>query len=248
MDIADASGDVDGFIEQYGEKARKVTKIAAEIAQRLLSAGRVEDAWRAIEAAEHSGRSGSWAWPDFAWEDARIEVLEALGRGPEAQLARWGCFERSLSSRHLRAYLVRLPDFEDIEAEKRALEHAQSSRDLLQALSFLISWPALERAAGIVLQRAGELDGDHYELLTPAADQLAVKYPLAATAILRAMIDFALKTGRSSRYPHAARHLMDCSALASGIKDFRNLESHDAYEARLRREHPRKSSFWALVA
>jgi Family of unknown function (DUF6880) len=248
MDIADASGDVEGFIEQHDERARKVPKIAAEIAQRLLSAGKVEEAWQAIEAAEHGGRSSTWDWPDFAWEDARIEVLEALGRGQDAQLARWGCFERSLSSRHLRAYLARLPDFEDVEAEKKALEYAQSSRDLLQALSFLISWPALDRAAKLVLERADELDGDHYEVLTPAADQFAEKYPLAATAILRAMIDFSLKKGRSSRYRHAARHLLDCSGLASAIKDFRNFEPHEAYVARLRREHARKSSFWALVA
>src|SRR5205085_2755356 len=52
MNIADALGDVDAFVEQYDQKARKMPKIAAEIAQRLLSAGRVEEAWQAIEAAE----------------------------------------------------------------------------------------------------------------------------------------------------------------------------------------------------
>lgn len=38
--IADVQGDVDGFIAQYDPKTRKVPKIAAEIAQRLLAAGR----------------------------------------------------------------------------------------------------------------------------------------------------------------------------------------------------------------
>src|ERR1700681_1798764 len=75
-------------------------------------------------------------------EDARIDVLETLGRADDAQAARWQCFERSLSSTHLRAYLKRLPDFDDVEAERKALEYAQRSRNLLQALSFLISWPA----------------------------------------------------------------------------------------------------------
>ena len=36
IEIADALGDVDFFIEQYEEEARKVPKIAAEIARRLL--------------------------------------------------------------------------------------------------------------------------------------------------------------------------------------------------------------------
>ena len=48
MEIADALGDVDAYIEQYDEEARKVPKIAAEIAQRLLAAGRAQEAWQTI--------------------------------------------------------------------------------------------------------------------------------------------------------------------------------------------------------
>jgi hypothetical protein len=247
-EIADALGDVDAFIEQYEEETRKVPKIAAEIARRLLSAGRAQEAWQTIEATEHRRRNSGWDWPDFEWEDARIDVLEALGRADDAQAARWGCFERSLSSTHLRAYLKRLPDFADVEAEEKALNYAQRSRNLLQALSFLVSWPALDRAANLVLQRSDELDGDHYEILTPAADALASKYPLAATLVLRAMIDFTLRNNRSSRYRHAARHLLDCSSLGSAIEEFGRFEPHDVYGARLRRQHRRKSSFWSLIA
>jgi hypothetical protein len=247
QEIADALGDVDAFIEQYEGETRKVPKIAAGIARRLLSAGRVQEAWQTIEATEHPRRSGSWDWPDFEWEDARIDVLEALGRADDAQAARWGCFERSLSSTHLRAYLKRLPDFDDLEAEKKALDYAQRSRNLLQALSFLISWPALDRAADLVLHRSDELDGDHYEILTRAADALADKHPLAATRVLRAMINFSLTNSRSTRYKHAARHLLDCAGLSSAIEDFREFEPHVVYEAGLRRAHGRKSSFWNLI-
>jgi hypothetical protein len=247
-EIADALGDVDAFIEQYEEETRKVPKIAAEIARRLMAAGRAQEAWQTIEATEHRRRNSGWDWPDFEWEDARIDVLEALGRADDAQAARWGCFERSLSSTHLRAYLKRLPDFADAEAEEEALNYAQRSRNLLQALSFLVSWPALDRAANLVLQRSDELDGDHYEILTPAADALASRYPLAATLVLRAMIDFTLRNNRSSRYRHAARHLLDCSSLGSAIEEFGRFEPHDVYGARLRRQHRRKSSFWSLIA
>jgi len=244
MEIADAQGDVDAFIGQYDEQAVKVPKIAAGIAQRLLAAGRSQEAWQTIEATEHR-RS---AWPDFEWEDARADVLDALGRGNEAQAARWLCFERSLSATHLRAYLKRLPDFDDIEAEERALNHAQGYKSLLQALSFLVSWPALDRAAKLVMERASELDGDHYEILTPAANALAGKHPLAATLVLRAMTDFSLTQSRSSRYRHAARHLMECGSLASSILDFGRSETHEAYVARLKAAHGRKSSFWSLIS
>src|SRR5437763_15516322 len=127
VNMADALGDVDGFIEQHDEAARKMPKIAAEITQRLLTAGRVEEACQAIEAAEHRQRSSRWDWRDFAWENARIDVLEALGRTEDAQAARWNCFERSLSAAHLRAYLKRLPDFDADDAERKALDHAQRS-------------------------------------------------------------------------------------------------------------------------
>jgi hypothetical protein len=247
QDIADATGDIDAFIEQYDERTRRLPKVAAEIARRLLFAGRAQEAWQTIEAAEPPRRSGSWDWPDYEWEDARIDVLEALGRTDDAQAARWRCFERLLSARHLRAYLKGLPDFDDVEAEKRALDYAQRSRNLLHALSFLVRWPALDRAANLVLQRWDELDGDHYEILTHAADALAGKYPLAAMMVLRAMIDFSLRNGRASRYRHAARHLLDCSSLSSAINDFGRFEPHSVYEARLRREHGKKSSFWSCV-
>jgi hypothetical protein len=99
----------------------------------------------------------------------------------------------------------------------------------------------------LVIDHAADLDGDHYQILAPAADALAAKHPLAATLVLRAMIDFCLTNSRSSRYKHAARHLLDCSSLSKRIEDFGAFEPHDAYEARLRREHGRKQSFWSQI-
>jgi hypothetical protein len=244
QEIADAQGDVDAFIAQYEEPVRKVPTIAAKIARRLLTAGRADEAWQILEATEH--RRGGW--PDFEWEDARIDVLEARDCSDEAQAARWSCFERALSGRHLRDCLKRLPDFEDFEAEQRALDHAEKYGSLLQAISFLVSWPSLDRAARTITARAKELDGDHYELLTPAADALAARHPLAATLLLRAMIDFSLTKSRASRYGHAARHLRQCQGLASAITDYASFEPHDVYVSRLRKDHDRKTSFWSMVS
>jgi len=173
--------------------------------------------------------------------------MEALGHGEEAQAFRWSCFGRTLNDARLRDYLKRLPEFEDFEAEQRAIATALGFPEVHQTLAFLISWPALEKAAELILRRANELNGDHYEVLSPAADSLAGKHPLAATLLLRAMIDFALKQNRVKRYRHAARHLAECASLTSSISDFGGFEPHDRYAARLKAEHPRKSSFWTLV-
>ncbi len=258
MAIAEAQGDVDAFIAQYDAKTRKSPNIAADIARRLMAAGRLQDAWQALEAAEPlpprqrlsagpaPGPERKIFSPD--WENTRIELLDALGRGPEAQAARWQCFEQDLSAPHLRAYLKRLPDFEDVEAEAKALAHVEAEQKLSRALAFLIPWPAVERAAALILRRAAELNGDHYEILSPGADALAGRYPLAATLMLRAMISFTLDGARSSRYKHAARHLLDCAGLATAIKDYGAWPDHAAFEADLRARHGRKSAFWSLLA
>ena len=242
-EIADAQGDPDGFIAQHNATARKMPMIAAKIATRLLAAGRADEAWQALEAVEQVHDK----WLAFEWADARIAVLDALGRTADAQGERWSCFERALSARHLRDYLTRLADFDDVEAEQRAFDHAMTSTAFLNALAFLVAWPALERAAGLVLTRAKELDGDRYDILVDAAAALAGRYPLAATLILRAMVDFALETAHARRYRHAARHLAECTALAASIRDFGDFVPHDTYLAGLRQAHANKPAFWALM-
>src|SRR3712207_4502461 len=241
--IADAQGDVDAFIAQQSEKARGVPSVAVEIAQRLLAAGRAEEAWAAINAVDQD-RPG---WIPVEWELTRLAVLEALGRADEAQAFRWACFERLLNPEHLRSYLKRLPDFEDLEAEERAIAHALSHPSVHHALGFLVTWSALEHAAHLVLARADELNGDFYEILAPAAAALEAKHPLAATVLRRALIDFALERNRTKRYQHAARHLEECENLADRIEDFGSFEPHDVYLRRLKDHHGRKSSFWSLV-
>lgn len=242
-DIADVQGDVDGFIAQYDPKTRKVPKIAAEIAQRLLAAGRAGDALGFIERAEVNEAR----WIPAEWQDARLAVLEALDRKDEAQAFRWSCFERDLSVEHLRAYLKRLPDFDDIEAEERAMAHAAAHPGLLPALGFFLDWPSLDHAARLLIDRHEEINGDHYEFLVPAAEALSERHPLAATLALRAMIDFTLSKARSKRYGYAAQHLATCGDLAGRIEDFVPVETHDAYVARLKNEHGRKSGFWSQV-
>lgn len=240
--IADAQGDVDAFIAQQSEQARSVPMIAAEIAQRLLTADRAEEAWDAINRVEMKGRPAP-----FEWEEARLDVLEALSQRDEAQAFRWQCFEQSLNERHLRAFLKRLPDFDDLEAEENAFNYVSRFQDVHQALAFLVSWPALDKAATLVRTRAAELDGDHYELLTPASEHLQQKYPLAATIALRAMIDFTLDRAKSSRYRFAARHLVECERLSTKISDFDTFTSHPGYVAELRGKHAKKTGFWTAA-
>ena len=168
-----------------------------------------------------------------------------LGRHKGAQANRWLCFENRLSVDHLRAFLKGLADFMDVEAEDRARAYALTYPDVLRALHFCLKWSDLSTAAQLVKARADELDGDHYELLTTAADALRERHPLAATLLWRTMITFVLIEGRASRYGHAAGHLNDCDAVAPEVDTFDSFPSHERYLDELRVRHERESSFWA---
>jgi hypothetical protein len=242
-DIADAMGDVDAFIAQYDPETRKVPRIAAEIAVRLLAAGRAGDALGFIERAD----VGKDSWVPREWQDTRLAVLEALDRKDEAQAFRWSCFESTLESEYLRDFLKRLPDFDDIDAEDRAMDYAAARPRVTSALGFFLDWPSPERAARLLVDRHAEINGDHYEFLVPAAEAISELHPLAATLALRATIGFTLSMARSKRYRYAAQHLAECAALADRIEDYGTFEPHATYVARLRQEHGRKSGFWGLV-
>jgi hypothetical protein len=242
-DIADAQGDVDGFIGQYDAETRRAPPIAVEIAVRLLDAGRADEALAAIEAVDRK-RLG---WAAFEWQRVRLDALEALGRVDEAQAFRWTCFAETLEGRHLRPYLKALPDFDDVEAEERAMALALGFPNVHQALYFFVDWPALDRANALVLARFDELNGDLYELLAPAGEALDARHPLAATLVRRAMIDFTLTAARSKRYAHAARHLAECAANATRISDFGIHPTHQDYLLKLKAEHGRKAAFWQGV-
>lgn len=244
QEIADAQDDVDAYIDQQPEWTRGAPMVAADIANRLVTAGRAEEALAALDKVEIKGRQDI----PFEWQLARTEALEALERNDEAQAFRWTCFEQSLNDEHLRAYVRRLNDFDDFEAEEKAFAFAQAFPDANRALYFFLRWPSPAEAAKLVTNRTSELDGDLYELMTPAAEVLSTKHPLAATIVLRSMINFTLESGRSSRYKHAARHLADCRSLASQIEDFGSVRAHDDYLAGLKREHGRKAGFWSLVS
>ena len=243
-EIADALGDVDGYIARFSDEDRSNPAIAAGIAERLLAANRAEEAMTTLCGAEAISRNGGH-WPD--WLRVKIDVLDALGQVDEAQTERWAIFERTLSSEYLRSFLNRLPDFDDEEAETKALAHVQKYESFHQALWFLIDWPSPDLAAELVLARHGELDGNHYGLLTPAADALEQSHPLAATLMLRAMIGYSLDKAKSTRYGHAARHLQTCEYLAKRIDTFGEHFDHAAFVADLRLRHGRKSGFWGMA-
>lgn len=246
-DVADAQGDVDAYMARYSPKQLTYGTIAPGVAWRLLDDDRVDEALAIVRMAMAADAENSYRPFRHDLDLVYVECLERQGRTADLIDHLWLSFTETLDADSLRKLLKSLPDFEDFEAEEKALDHAEVFPDLEAAIDFLISWPALTRSARMVLARSDELDGNRYETLTPAADALSDKHPLAPVLLRRAMISDALDGGKSTRYRHAARHLAECRSSDAIIKDYGAIAEHGAFLAHLKQKHPRKFGFWELV-
>lgn len=241
LDIADALGDVEAYMALQSDL--RVPATAAKVAERLLAAGRAAEALALLDNV----RSGLREVRPREWTLARIEALEILDHKADAQVARLDAFHQSLNPEYLRAYLKRLPDFDDIEAEDEALDFVAKAADALVALDFLIRWPALERASRFVIARINGIDGNDDDIPTIAAEKLAARYPLAAVLLLRKMVEATLINSRSIDYELAADRLAEAEKLSAGIDDFKGFADHATYVSQLKTQHARKTEFWDAV-
>ena len=236
-------GDLDSYLELYEPSELTWPDTAAAVAGHLLNGGRAEQALAVLERAAQTTE----IMQAETWHATRIAVLDALGRSEEAQQHRWQVFAKTLSIPVLRAYIQRLDDFADGEAEERAFAVVEKHHLPLAALQFLIFWPSLARAARYVIEHCHDWDGDAYEIYEPAAERLSADHPVAASLLLRAMVVFALSMGRSKRYRYAAEHLRQCERLEARIDDWQGFESHASFVGRMREAFAQKWSFWKLL-
>lgn len=188
--LADKAGDLDLWLSLVTPEQAGSPDIAADIARRLLDAGRIAEARAALEVPlapsplnrrwtfGHNPKNGALRLTP-AWEAVSIDVLDAEGNRQEAQDLRWSLFERDLSAPVLRDYLSRLPDFDDVEALDRAFVHASSHPDFEAAMRLLMDWPAQREAAALVLARPREARQGR-PMSADWASRLAQRYPEAA--------------------------------------------------------------------
>ena len=245
-ELADLRGDVDAYLDTYSEADLENPKLAAAVAQRLTDADRAQQALAILDRAPPDAHTQFFGESD--WTNARIAALEASGHYAEAQDLRLASFPSTLSAAHLRAYLVRLADFDDQEIERRARDFVDAHPSVSNALAFLVAWLAQQRPARFAMPRAGGADYNGEEqLLLPAAQTLEKDHPLAAVVLSRAQVEDALVWTRQARYPDVARQARALEQLDAEIGDYDAFETHEQFVARLRREHPRKGRFWSQV-
>jgi hypothetical protein len=213
--LADATGDIETFVRTFAPEALRHPAVAAQVARRLLEAGRLDEAGDFLEAAKPKpsplrGLLRVRPEVDFDWESVWIDWLDAAGRGAEAQGARWASFERTLSAARARDFAKRLPDFDDVEAEHRAFAHATAHADATLALRFLMDYPGLLEAARLIEGRSDDLALDTEEAEAWAA-KLTARFPAAAERLLR---EAAAAAFRRREYKTSKRLTAAADALA----------------------------------
>lgn len=246
-DVADAQGDVDAYMARYSPEQLTYGTIAPDVARRLLAVGRKQEAYDITRRSMAREAHAPFRMFNSDLDEVFEDCLEGLGKLEDLKAHLWSVFEQTLSARALRKYLKLLPDFDDIEAEEKALDIVADHPGLNAALNFLTDWPAYDRAAKLVLARADDLDGNDYTALPHMADALETRHPLAATLIRRAMIEDSLSGAKSKRYRHAARHLSACQTSDMEISEYGAFLTHERFMDALRQKHARKHGFWSLV-
>jgi hypothetical protein len=166
-------------------------------------------------AAPYSPRSPRVGTPsgdiDFGWETVWIDYLVRSGQNEVAQAARWSSFLRTLAPERLRAFTRELADFDDVEAEQRAFQHAAAHPDLGRAIQFLMDWPALPEAAALILSRGVESRGSLEPHAEAWAERLRARQPKAASFLLQ----FAAKAAYRRKDSEAGERLTrEAEALA----------------------------------
>lgn len=252
--IAGQRGNIDLLVEIELKKPDHMRN-TAEIAEKLLEAGRAGEALDWVRRTDGRQRMRAASGIDYR-SPGRValeaRILDALGDEAAARSVLWDGFARSLSVDLLRAHLETLPDFEDMEAEDRAMDLALGHRDPLLAVQFFLDWPRRDLAAKAIVLHAATWDGGDWYVLPEIAASLEHDYPLAATILYRALIEDILTRARSKAYGHGARHLRQLGLIAKEAEadpawQAAGLESHPTYLEGLKSAHGRKSGFWASV-
>ena len=234
--IADAHGDVDGYIAARRLAGSEAAAIK-EIAERLVAAGRLEEALHWAERTDVPAlERGNIA-------RLKVDILDRLGRTEDAQAVRWSIFETSLSPDILAEYLDRVPEVAAGEARQMAIAAARGHPDVHRALPLLADL-APDIAAELVHRRLGEIQGEVYFVLRPVADRLAETNPVAAILLYREMADAVLRHGQSLQYDHVVRDLVAAEKLAPNVDDWLGHLSQEAYRRRVATEHRQKRAFW----
>ncbi len=234
--IADIKKDPDGFIEAVSIFGRK-TIYGVEIAERLMAAGRFEEALQWLNNS--SGVQRKYEIPGL-----KARCLIALGRKDEAKDSLWNHFLQTFDSEAYKKALSLAKSQEHEKLRREALAAAKKTKRLLEGLSFLINEGFLQEAASLVLERWQEIDESVYTSVGSIAKTLAKSYPLPALVLHRLMAEAVLDKGVSKYYGYAVRDIRAAERLGLAVTEWHGFKNTEEYVRELHVRHKLKKAFW----
>jgi hypothetical protein len=191
---------------------------------------------------------GSWEHMESSRERLHAQALTTLGRAGEASVVRQRIFEASLAVADLHAWLHLLPPPAQAHAFERARQLAAACSNPVVVALLLLDIGDDAAAERAIASAPAAIHGRDYGTLVPLAETLERKGRwTGATAVYRALLTAILDRAYSPAYRHAASYWARLQGLALKCSGLMPLEPPDAFEARIRNRHKRKTSFWAHV-
>jgi hypothetical protein len=213
---------------------------------------------QSLDIAKHylecGDAEGALRWLQGPWRDSseyeRLRVLDrtyALTGDTAKQVdIRRNAYQRTPGIHTYRVLAELLPEGERAKLRTRACVEAMTNPDVAAAAELLFELNEPKLADKLIIERAAELNGGFYGSLTSLVEKARNEGCfLAATLILRALLDAILKRAYAKAYGHGARCLRALQELGPRIDDYRGHPTHEVYEQTLRLAHGRKTSFWA---
>ena len=158
-------------------------------------------------------------------------------------------FEATLSVCDFHDWLELLPPNAQAEAIEQARALATKHGDPVVVASLLMDIGDDVAAEAALVAAPGSINGSNYGTLVPLAATLESKgLWTGATAVYRALLVAILDRAYSPAYAHGARYWAKLEALTQQCTGLMPLERPESFEARIRMQHKRKSSFWAYVS
>jgi hypothetical protein len=234
--IADIRKDPDSFIEAVSILGRK-TIYGVEIAERLMEAGRFEEALEWLN-------NNSGVQRKYEISDLKAKCLIALNRADDARDVLWEHFLQTFDSGTYKEALALARSEEREQMQREALAAANQSNRLLESLSFLIKEGFLQEAASLVLERWQEIDGSVYTTLGAISKELADGYPLPALVLHRLMAEAVLEKGVSKYYGYSVRNLRAAERLGLAVTEWHGFKNNEEFKQELRVRHRFKKAFW----
>lgn len=260
--IADAKNDPDEYIALLSESDEVHTYEVCEIAKRLISHDREDEAIKwLIKKPNDISSSGSLISCDLKkinphghYEQERYKLLlcayKKRNYTTELENLSWKLFELTLSKQY---YDIAVENKDEDEKDRFknsaiSLILEKPGNKLSTCLIFLREINEFKLISKLIIDNHEQIHKDSYYFYRPLSSKLHDEsFDLAACILRRKLIEGVLEKGLSKYYNYAVSDLSCAMKYADKINTWQSFMSHEEYMLFLKQHHGRKTAFWNKV-